>query len=45
MALKKLSLRSESPGGKFRYFDGVIGMDALWSGFLLDFQAMRLDVQ
>ncbi len=45
MALKKLSLLREAPQGKRRYFDGVIGMDAVWSGFVLDFDAMRLEVQ
>jgi hypothetical protein len=32
------------PKGNIRFRDGVIGMDALWSGFLLDFDAMRLQV-
>jgi predicted aspartyl protease len=43
--LKKLSLLSTAPMGTGRYRDGVIGMDALWSGFRLDFGAMRLEVQ
>jgi hypothetical protein len=43
--LKKLSLLSTAPMGNGRYRDGVIGMDALWSGFRLDFDAMRLDVE
>jgi hypothetical protein len=42
---KKLSLLSTAPMGNGRYRDGVIGMDALWSGFRLDFDAMRLDVE
>jgi len=43
--LKKLSLLSAAPLGNSRYRDGVIGMDALWSGFRLDFNAMRLEVE
>jgi predicted aspartyl protease len=43
--LKKLSLLSAAPIGNGRYRDGVIGMDALWSGFRLDFDAMRLEVE
>jgi predicted aspartyl protease len=43
--LRKLSLLPEMPTGSERYRDGVIGMDALWSGFLLDFDAMRLEVK
>jgi hypothetical protein len=43
--LKSLSLLPEPPKGDPRYRDGVIGMDALWGGFLLDFEAMRLDVE
>jgi len=43
--LKKLSLLPEMPQGDARYRDGVIGMDALWSGFLLDFDSMRLVVE
>ena len=41
----KVALLAEAPKGDARYRDGVIGMDALWSGFLLDFEAMRLEVQ
>jgi predicted aspartyl protease len=41
--LKKLSLLPESPSGTGRYRDGVIGMDTLWNGFVLDFSAMRLE--
>jgi predicted aspartyl protease len=43
--LKNLSLLSTPPIGNGRYRDGVIGMDALRSGFLLDFDAMRLEVE
>ena len=43
--LKKLSLLAEEPRGRNGHLDGVIGMDALWGGFLLDFDAMRLEVQ
>jgi hypothetical protein len=43
--LKKLSLLSAAPIGNGRYRDGVIGMDALRSGFRLDFDAMRLEVE
>jgi hypothetical protein len=45
LTLKNLSLLSETPRGNGRYRDGVIGMDALWSGFGLDFDTMRLQVQ
>jgi predicted aspartyl protease len=45
ISLKKLSLLSEAPLGNGRYRDGVIGMDALWSGFRLDFDAMRLEIE
>ena len=45
ISLKKLSLLSEAPPGNGRYRDGVIGMDALRGGFLLDFDAMRLEVK
>jgi predicted aspartyl protease len=43
--LRKLSLLPEMPTGNNRYRDGVIAMDALWSGFLLDLDAMRLEVK
>jgi hypothetical protein len=43
--LKKRSLLSAAPTGNGRYRDGVIGMDALRSGFRLDFDAMRLEVE
>jgi hypothetical protein len=45
ISLTKLSLLSEAPPGNARYRDGVIGMDALWSGFRLDFDAMRLEIE
>jgi predicted aspartyl protease len=45
ISLTKLSLLSEAPPGNARYRDGVIGMDALWSGFRLDFDAMRLELE
>jgi hypothetical protein len=43
--LKKVSLLPEMPTGNKKYRDGVVGMDALWSGFRLDFDAMRLEVE
>jgi predicted aspartyl protease len=43
--LRKLSLLSAAPIGIGRYRDGVIGMDALLSGFKLDFDAMRLEIE
>jgi predicted aspartyl protease len=43
--LNRVALLAEAPKSDGRYRDGVIGMDALWSGFLLDFEAMRLEVQ
>jgi predicted aspartyl protease len=43
--LKKVSLLREQPKGENRFRDGVVGMDALWNGFLLDFDAMRLAIQ
>jgi predicted aspartyl protease len=45
IGLKNLSLLPEAPPGSARYRDGVIGMDALWSGFRLDFDAMRLEIE
>ncbi len=42
--LQNLSLLSDGPKGEGHYRDGVIGMDALWGGFMLDFQSMRLTV-
>lgn len=43
--LKKVSILPEQPKGESRFRDGVVGMDALWNGFLLDFDAMRLAIQ
>ncbi len=45
ITLKDLSLLTETPADSRRYRDGVIGMDALWNGFLLDFEAMRVEIQ
>ncbi len=45
VSLKKVSMLPEQPKGESRFRDGVVGMDALWNGFLLDFDAMRLAVQ
>ena len=45
ITLKKLGLMPEAPPGDARFRDGVIGMDALWSGFSVDFGAMRVTVQ
>jgi predicted aspartyl protease len=45
ISLRKVSLLSGAPPGNGRYRDGVIGMDALWSGFRLDFDAMRLEIE
>jgi predicted aspartyl protease len=43
--LRKLSLLPAAPKGNSRYRDGVVGMDALWGGFRLDFDSMRLEVE
>ncbi len=43
--LKRVSLLPEQPAGSGRDRDGVVGMDALWNGFVLDFDAMRFEVQ
>jgi hypothetical protein len=45
ISLRKLSLLPEAPPGNSHYLDGVMGMDALWSGFRLDFDAMRLEIE
>jgi predicted aspartyl protease len=45
VSLKKVSMLPEQPRGDNRFRDGVVGMDALWNGFLLDFDAMRLVIQ
>ena len=42
--MKNPILLSDTPKGDARYRDGVIGIDALWSGFLLDFESMRLTI-
>lgn len=43
--LKKVDVLPEQPKDDKRFRDGVVGMDALWGGFLLDFDAMRLVIQ
>ena len=43
--LQEVSMLPKQPKGRNRFRDGVVGMDALWNGFLLDFDAMRLAVQ
>lgn len=43
--LKNLSLLPQMSTGSGRYRDGVIGMDALGSGFRLDFETMRMEIQ
>jgi hypothetical protein len=45
VSLKKVSMLPEQPKGEKRFRDGVVGMDALWNGFLLDFDAMRLAIR
>ena len=45
VSLKKVSMLPEQPKGENGFRDGVVGMDALWNGFLLDFDAMRLVIQ
>ena len=45
VSLKKVSMLPEQPKGENRFRDGVVGMDALWNGFLLDFDAMCLAIQ
>jgi hypothetical protein len=45
VSLKNVSMLPEQPRGDTRFRDGVVGMDALWNGFLLDFDAMRLALQ
>jgi predicted aspartyl protease len=42
VTLQKLSLEPKAP--RPIDFDGVIGMDALWAGFHIDFEAMRLEL-
>ncbi|HUA60496.1 MAG TPA: aspartyl protease family protein [Verrucomicrobiae bacterium] len=43
--LKNRALLPETPKGDGRYRDGVVGMDALRNGFLLDFDTMRFEVR
>jgi predicted aspartyl protease len=43
--IKDVSLLHETPSGNRRFRDGVIGMDALTGGFVLDFDAMRLEAR
>ena len=45
VSLKNVSMLPGLPKGENRLRDGVVGMDALWNGFLLDFDAMRLVIQ
>ena len=45
VSLKNVSMLPEQPKGENRFRDGVVGMDALWNGFLLDFDAMRLEIR
>jgi hypothetical protein len=45
ISLRKISLLPEAPPGNGHYRDGVMGMDALWGGFRLDFDAMRLEIE
>jgi hypothetical protein len=40
--LRKISIEPEAPPNS--HDDGVIGMDALWGGFRIDFDAMRLEL-
>lgn len=45
IGLMKVSMLPEQPKGGNRFRDGVVGMDALWNGFLLDFDAMCLAIR
>jgi predicted aspartyl protease len=42
VTLKKISLEPEAPPNS--HHDGVIGMDAFWGGFRVDFDSMRLEL-
>ena len=42
--LKNISLLPHAQGGD-SHRDGVLAMDALWGGFVLDFDAMRMEVE
>ena len=39
--LQDVSLLTSAPEGEARYRDGVLGIDALRSGFTLDFRSMQ----
>lgn len=41
--LKKIRLPPDGPG--LSRDDGIIGMDALWGGFRIDFETMRLELE
>lgn len=43
--LKKIDILPDQPKDEKRFRDGVVGMDALWGGFLLDFDAMQLVIR
>jgi hypothetical protein len=43
--LSNVSLLTTAPEGDARYRDGVLGTDALRSGFTLDFRAMQLRLE
>lgn len=45
VGLADVSLLRREPSGKARHLDGVLGMDALASGFTLDFRAMQLRIE
>jgi hypothetical protein len=44
VGLRKVSLRLDSPPPGNGYSDGLLGMDALKSGFAIDFRTMRLEL-
>ena len=39
---KNMNLFEKHPRGGLKYYDGVLGMDALAASFTLDYRAMRL---
>jgi hypothetical protein len=43
--LSDVSLLTTAPEGDARYRDGVLGTDALRSGFIVDFRAMQLRLE
>ena len=45
LPLSNVSLLTTAPEGDARYRDGVLGVDALRSGFMLDFRAMQLLIE